>query len=111
VVRTRCKHRCRILYSFRNCSKSSITPLGNRACLLEHRELGQDVGASEFLYPSLGTKKAEDIFIVSECESILMKVRDDTALRRRLAFEESEHLGAIAWLSVSVSQKEQTHHL
>ena len=64
---------------------------------LEHRELGQDVGASEFLYPFLGTKKQETSSIVSEvAESILMKVRDDTALRRRLAFEESEHLGAIA---------------
>ena len=64
---------------------------------LEHRELGQDVGASEFLYPFLGTKKQETSSIVSEvAESILMKVRDDTALRRRLASEESEHLGATA---------------
>jgi D-sedoheptulose 7-phosphate isomerase len=62
---------------------------------LEHRELGQDVGASEFLYPFLGTKKQETSSIVSEvAESILMKVRDDTALRGRLASEESEHIGA-----------------
>ncbi len=62
---------------------------------LEHRELGQDVGDSEFLYPFLGTKKQETSSIVSEVsESILMKVRDDTALRLRLASEESEHIGA-----------------
>jgi len=64
---------------------------------LEHRELGQDVGQSEFLYPFLGTKKQETSSIVSEvADSILIKVRDDTALRRRLASEESEHLGATA---------------
>src|ERR1700759_3207689 len=56
---------------------------------LEHRELGQDVGASEFLYPFLGTKKQETSSIVNEvAESILMKVRDDTSLRLRLASEE-----------------------
>ena len=64
---------------------------------LEHRELGQDVGATEFLYPFLGTKKQETSSIVSEvAESILMKVHDDTALRRRLASEECEHLGVTA---------------
>jgi D-sedoheptulose 7-phosphate isomerase len=64
---------------------------------LEHRELGQDVGATEFLYPFLGTKKQETSAIVSEvAESILMKVHDDTALRRRLASEECEHLGVTA---------------
>jgi D-sedoheptulose 7-phosphate isomerase len=64
---------------------------------LEHRELGQDVGASEFLYPFLGTKKQETSSIVDRvADSILMKVRDDTALRLRLASEESEHIGATA---------------
>jgi D-sedoheptulose 7-phosphate isomerase len=64
---------------------------------LEHRQLGQDVGASEFLYPFLGTKKQETPSLEGEvAESILMKVRDDTALRRRLATEESGHLGASA---------------
>lgn len=64
---------------------------------LEHRELGQNVGASEFLYPFLGTKKQETSSIVGEvADSILMKVRDDTALRGRLASEESEHIGATA---------------
>jgi D-sedoheptulose 7-phosphate isomerase len=64
---------------------------------LEHRELGQDVGASEFLYPFLGTKKQETSSIIDRvANSILMKVRDDTALRLRLASEESEHIGATA---------------
>jgi D-sedoheptulose 7-phosphate isomerase len=64
---------------------------------LEHRELGQDVGASEFLYPFLGTKKQETSSIVGEvADSILMKVRDDTALRGRLASEESDHIATTA---------------
>jgi D-sedoheptulose 7-phosphate isomerase len=64
---------------------------------LEHRELGQDVGASEFLYPFLGTKKQETSSIINGvADSILMKVQDDTALRSRLATEEAEHIGATA---------------
>ena len=64
---------------------------------LEHRELGQDVGQSEFLYPFLGTKKQETSSIVAQvAESIFMKVRDDTALRMRLASEESDHIAATA---------------
>ena len=64
---------------------------------LEHRELGQDVGQSEFLYPFLGQKKQETSTLVDQvAESIQMKVRDDTALRKRLAAEESEQIGAAA---------------
>jgi D-sedoheptulose 7-phosphate isomerase len=64
---------------------------------LEHRELGQDVGQSEFLYPFLGQKKQETSSIVSDvAASILMKVRDDMDLRSRLVQEESEHIGATA---------------
>ncbi len=64
---------------------------------LEHRELGQDVGQSEFLYPFLGQKKQETSSIVSDvAASILMKVRDDMDLRGRLVQEESEHIGATA---------------
>lgn len=64
---------------------------------LEHRELGQDVGQSEFLYPFLGHKKQETSSLVGDvADSILMKVRDDTALRRRLAMEEAEHVGETA---------------
>lgn len=62
---------------------------------LEHRELGQDVGQAEFLYPFLGQKKQETSSILGDvAESILMKVRDDTNLRRRLAKEEAEEIGA-----------------
>jgi D-sedoheptulose 7-phosphate isomerase len=64
---------------------------------LEHRELGQDVGQAEFLYPFLGQKKQETTAIIGDvAESILMKVRDDTALRKRLAAEEGEQIGAAA---------------
>ena len=62
---------------------------------LEHRELGQDVGLSEFLYPFLGQKKQETMGIVDEvAASIQMKVHDDTLLRTRLAKEESEQIAA-----------------
>ena len=61
---------------------------------LEHRELGQDVGHSEFLYPFLGQKKQNVASLIGDvAASILMKVRDDTSLRTRLAMEESDHLG------------------
>jgi D-sedoheptulose 7-phosphate isomerase len=64
---------------------------------LEHRELGQDVGQAEFLYPFLGHKKQETEEIVKDvAASILMKVRDDTKLRTRLAREESEQIAATA---------------
>jgi D-sedoheptulose 7-phosphate isomerase len=64
---------------------------------LEHRELGQDVGQTEFLYPFLGQKKQETDGIVDDvAASIQMKVHDDTSLRTRLAREESEQIGAAA---------------
>jgi D-sedoheptulose 7-phosphate isomerase len=64
---------------------------------LEHRELGQDVGDAAFLYPFLGRNKQETAGIVDEvAASILIKVRDDTALRCRLATEQSEHLALAA---------------
>lgn len=64
---------------------------------LEHRELGQDVGQAEFLYPFLGQKKQETSGIVDDvAASIQMKVRDDTSLRTRLATEQSEHIGVAA---------------
>jgi D-sedoheptulose 7-phosphate isomerase len=64
---------------------------------LEHRELGQDVGQAEFLYPFLGQKKQETSTIVEDVAvSIKMKVHDDTLLRTRLAREESEQIGAAA---------------
>ena len=64
---------------------------------LEHRELGQDVGQTEFLYPFLGQKKQETAQIVDDvAASIQMKVHDDTSLRTRLAREQSEQIGTAA---------------
>ena len=63
----------------------------------EHRELGQDVGQSEFLYPFLGQKKQETAPVVEEvAASIQMKVHDDSLLRTRLAEEQSEQIGSTA---------------
>lgn len=60
----------------------------------EHRELGQDVGPSEFLYPFLGQKKQETADVVGEvAASIRMKVHDDSLLRARLAEEQAEQIG------------------
>jgi D-sedoheptulose 7-phosphate isomerase len=63
----------------------------------EHRELGQDVGQSEFLYPFLGQKKQETNDIAADvAASIQMKVHDDTLLRTKLAEEQSEQIGNAA---------------
>jgi D-sedoheptulose 7-phosphate isomerase len=63
----------------------------------EHRELGQDVGQSEFLYPFLGQKKQETTDIVEDvAASIQMKVHDDTRLRTQLAREQSEQIANTA---------------
>jgi D-sedoheptulose 7-phosphate isomerase len=59
----------------------------------EHRELGHDVGEAGFLYPFLGKEKQETLDIVAQvAASIRMKVRDDAALRERVAREESEKI-------------------
>jgi D-sedoheptulose 7-phosphate isomerase len=59
----------------------------------EHRELGHDVGESAFLYPYLGQQKQETKDVVAQvADSIQMKVRDDSALRERVAREESEQI-------------------
>jgi D-sedoheptulose 7-phosphate isomerase len=64
---------------------------------LEHRQLGQDVGQAEFLYPFLGHKKQETIDIFEDvAASILMKVHDDTLLRTQLAKEEADQIGSAA---------------
>ena len=64
---------------------------------LEHRELGQDVGQSGFLYPFLGEQKQATGDLVEEvAASIQMKVHDDTQLRTRLAKEEAEQIGNTA---------------
>jgi D-sedoheptulose 7-phosphate isomerase len=59
----------------------------------EHRELGYDVGQSEFLYPFLGRKKQSTNDLISEVAgSIQMKVRDDSKLRDQVASEQSEQI-------------------
>jgi D-sedoheptulose 7-phosphate isomerase len=61
----------------------------------EHRELGHDVGEAGFLYPFLGKDKQETFDVIAEvADSIQMKVRDDAALRARVAKEEAEKIGA-----------------
>ncbi|HWG50990.1 MAG TPA: SIS domain-containing protein [Candidatus Acidoferrales bacterium] len=63
----------------------------------EHRELGHDVGASEFLYPFLGQQKQDTRDLAAEvAASIQMKVRDDARLREQVAREESEQIGNAA---------------
>lgn len=61
----------------------------------ERRELGHDVGEAGFLYPFLGKDKQETFDVIAEvADSIQMKVRDDAALRARVAKEEAEKIGA-----------------
>ena len=63
----------------------------------EHRELGQDIGQTEFLYPFLGKQKQETSAVVDDvAASIQMKVHDDKLLRTRLAREESEVIAGAA---------------
>jgi D-sedoheptulose 7-phosphate isomerase len=63
----------------------------------EHRELGQDIGQTEFLYPFLGKQKQETSAVVDDvAASIQMKVHDDKLLRTRLAREESEEMADTA---------------
>ncbi len=64
----------------------------------EHRELGQDVGEAEFLYPFLGQNKQETAGVVDDvAESVRMKVHDDTLLRTRLATEQAEQIAATSF--------------
>jgi D-sedoheptulose 7-phosphate isomerase len=63
----------------------------------EHRQLGQDVGAAEFLYPFLGQEKQETLDVVADvANSIHLKVRDDAKLREQVAQTESEQIGKTA---------------
>lgn len=56
----------------------------------EHRELGCDAGDAAFLYPFLGEEKQQTTDIVEEvAASIRLKAQDDTALRARVAHDES----------------------
>ena len=63
----------------------------------EHRELGYDVGQSEFLYPFLGREKQSTDDLVAEvASSIQMKVHDDAKLRDQVAAEQSEQISNTA---------------
>lgn len=63
----------------------------------EHRELGHDLGATEFLYPFLGREKqGTDDLIGQVADSILMKVRDDAKLRTTVAHDQSEQISSTA---------------
>jgi len=63
----------------------------------EHRELGYDVGQSEFLYPFLGREKQGTDDLVSEvARSIQMKVHDDAKLRDQVAAEQSDQISNVA---------------
>jgi D-sedoheptulose 7-phosphate isomerase len=62
----------------------------------EHRELGHDVGESEFLYPFLGREKQGTSELVAEvAASIQMKVHDDADLRAAVA-REAEQISTAA---------------
>jgi D-sedoheptulose 7-phosphate isomerase len=63
----------------------------------EHRELGHDLGATEFLYPFLGREKqGTDALIGEVADSIQMKVCDDSKLRQRVAREQAEQISSAA---------------
>ena len=64
----------------------------------EHRELGHDLGATEFLYPFLGREKQGTDALVGEvADSIQMKVYDDSKLRQRVAREQAEQISNAAF--------------
>jgi len=59
----------------------------------EHRELGQDAGASAFLYPFLGQEKQETSGIVEDvARSIETKAAEDAKLRSQVAREQAEEI-------------------
>lgn len=63
----------------------------------EHRERGHDVGASDFLYPFLGPARQDVGAVVEEAAaSIVMKARDDEAMRETMAQEQAEALAEVA---------------
>jgi D-sedoheptulose 7-phosphate isomerase len=56
----------------------------------EHRELGHDVGETEFLYPFLGQHKQQTTDVVAEmAASIQMKAHEDARLRVEVAQEQA----------------------
>ena len=66
---------------------------------LEHsREMGEDVGASAFLYPYLGSAQDDAAAIAGDVSaSILEKARDAERLRERVAAEELDAIAAAVY--------------
>ncbi len=63
----------------------------------EHRSLGQDAGASSFLYPFLGKDSQDTAAVLKDvAASIEMKVADDAELRAQAAEMESEKIAGAA---------------
>jgi D-sedoheptulose 7-phosphate isomerase len=59
----------------------------------EHRELGHDVGETEFLYPFLSHRKQETTNVVAEvAASIRMKAQEDARLRREMAQDQAQQV-------------------
>ena len=72
----------------------------------EHRELGHDLGETEFLYPFLGREKQGTDNLVGEvANSIQMKVYDDAKLRLRVARERAEPISSAALAIVERLQR------
>ena len=64
---------------------------------LEHRNLGHDVGESEFLYPFLGRQEqGTDDLVMEVANSIQTKVHDDAKLREAVARDQSEQISNTA---------------
>lgn len=64
---------------------------------LEHREMGEDIGAAGFLYPFLGQQKQHTGDILSQVtDSIQLKVQEDAKLRAQAAREEAGQIAAAA---------------
>jgi D-sedoheptulose 7-phosphate isomerase len=69
----------------------------------ERRVLGHDVGDAGFLYPYLGQEKQETTGVLDEvAASIVMKVEDDTRLRKSVSEEQSE---AIAQAVIAIHER------
>ncbi len=72
----------------------------------ERRELGHDVGQTEFLYPFLGREKQHTGDVMAEvANSVRMKVADDAKLRAQVAAEEADLISnATAAISERIRQ-------
>jgi len=73
------------------------TPWETVHVFFEHRELGDDIGASGFLYPFLGDEKQRSSGLVDEvAASIRAKAAEDAKLQAQVAREQSDAIAAAA---------------